>query len=258
MSGESSEAVEIVNRDGAGAALILCEHASNHIPERYHGLGLRAEDRVSHAAWDHGARGTALNLARALEAPMIASRISRLVYDCNRPSDAPSAIPVQSERVEVWGNMGLTDAQRIERVASVYRPFADAVTGLIEQRRTASRPTVLITVHSFTPIFFGMPRDAEIGILHDADDRLADAMLDAAPTALPHRQVRRNEPYGPDDGVTHSLKEHGLTHGLLNVMVEVRNDLVRTADQQQTMASELLSLIRPAMDTVGIAKAQHA
>ena len=81
MPSASSEAVEILNGNGCGLAVILCEHASNHIPERYDGLGLRAADRESHAAWDPGARATALHLAAALNAPMVASRVSRLVYD---------------------------------------------------------------------------------------------------------------------------------------------------------------------------------
>ena len=258
MPGVNSEAVEVVNRMGSGMALILCEHASNHIPERYKGLGLRAADRESHAAWDPGARSMAAHLAGALSAPLVASRVSRLVYDCNRPFDAPTAVPERSERVAVPGNVGLSDEQRTERYDTVYRPFADTVSRLLEERRTAARTTVLITVHSFVPVYFGKQRDVEIGILHDADDRLANAMLSAAATVLPHRRIRRNDPYGPDDGVTHSLKEHGIRHGLLNVMIETRNDLLRTADQQAAMARELLSLLHTALDGIGIVTAQHA
>ena len=249
--------VEIVNRAGSGAAVILCEHASNHIPERYNGLGLRAEDIDSHAAWDLGARATALRLAEALDAPLLASRVSRLVYDCNRPPDNPSAIPVRSERIEVPGNVGLTEAQRAERIATVYRPFCEAVTRLIEARQGTGSPTVLITLHSFAPVYFGESRAVEIGILHDADDRLANAMLSAA-TALPHRRIMRNAPYGPEDGVTHSLKEHGMRHGLMNVMIEVRNDLLSTAEQERVIAREILGVVNAAFAAVGLRRTQHA
>ncbi|MBY6137466.1 N-formylglutamate amidohydrolase [Nocardioides marinus] len=239
-------AVEVVNADGSGQVLLLCEHASNHIPDRYQGLGLQQEHRLSHAAWDPGARAVALHLSRALDAPLVAGRVSRLVYDCNRPPEAPSAMPEKSELIEVPGNRGLTDAQRQERVATVYAPFCAATTKLIEARKAANVPTVLVTMHSFTRHYYGKERAVEIGILHDSDSRLADAMLAAAP-ALPHRRIERNEPYGPQDGVTHSLQIHGIAHGLDNVMIEIRNDLLSTPADEEALAEETLTLLRPAL-----------
>jgi predicted N-formylglutamate amidohydrolase len=239
-------AFEIYNGAGRGSALILCEHASHHIPQRYGDLGLAEADRLSHAAWDPGARAVALALADALNAPLIASCVSRLVYDCNRPPEAASAMPEKSELIEVPGNRGLTDQQRQERVETVYQPFVEAVSKMVETRKAAGLQTALITVHSFTPVYYGTPRAVEIGILHDSDSRLADAMLAAAP-ALPSRRVERNEPYGPQDGVTHSLQLHGLNKGLANVMIEVRNDLLRNPEEEAQMAEELLTLLRPAL-----------
>ena len=81
-----------------------------------------------------------------------------------------------------------------------------------------------MTVHSFTPVYFGAKRDVEIGILHDEDTRLADALLEELAGA-PHK-VERNQPYGPQDGVTHSLKRHAISRGIANVMLEIRNDLL--------------------------------
>ncbi|MDE4176532.1 N-formylglutamate amidohydrolase [Phaeobacter sp. PT47_59] len=245
-SNAQEEAVEVFNADGAGEVVILCEHASHHIPERYQGLGLAETDRTSHAAWDPGARAVSLALAKALDAPMVASRISRLVYDCNRPPEAPSAMPEQSEVIAIPGNVGLSPDAREERVQSVYTPFCTAVSQLLAARKAAGRDTLLITMHSFTPVYFGAPRAVEIGILHDSDSRLADAML-AEAQRLPHRRIARNDPYGPEDGVTHSLQLHGIKHGLANVMIEVRNDLLRNAEDEARMAEELLTLLRPAL-----------
>jgi predicted N-formylglutamate amidohydrolase len=221
------------------------------MPERYDGLGLREEWRDSHAAWDPGARAVALRLSEALDAPLVASRVSRLVYDCNRPPEADSAMPVFSEVVEVPGNRDLTPAQRDERIATVYRPFCDTVSALIEARRARDLPTVLITVHSFTPVFYGKTRETEIGILHDADSRMADAML-AEAGRLPERRIERNKPYGPEDGVTHSLKIHGIAQGLPNVMIEFRNDLVADAAGVAAMAQDLMAMIGPALVALGV------
>jgi len=248
----SSPHVEIQHRDARGPVLLLCEHASCHIPEPYHGLGLAPAHRRSHAAWDLGARDLAVALSALLDAPLVASRVSRLVYDCNRPPGAASAMPERSEVVEVPGNRRLTPAQRAARVEAVYRPFCDAVSSVVVRRDALDIPTALITIHSFTPIFHGRVRAVEIGILHDADRRLADAML-AQAHWLPHRCIQRNAPYGPEDGVTHSLVHHGIDNGLANVMIEVRNDLLATPDDASAMAHELMQLIQPALETLGIA-----
>lgn len=251
------EVCEIINADGVGGAVILCEHASREIPERYGDLGLSTSDRESHAVWDPGARAVALALSKALDAPLIASRVSRLVYDCNRPPEAASAMPEKSEVVEVPGNRNLSDADRQERTNTIYRPFCQAVDQILAARKAAQVETVLITMHSFTPIYFGNLRAVEIGILHDADSRLADAMLEQA-DRLPHRQIERNEPYGPADGVTHSLKLHGLQNGLANVMIEVRNDLMKTPEDEAAMAEELLTLLRPALASLTEAGGKNA
>jgi predicted N-formylglutamate amidohydrolase len=251
------EVVELVNQEAGGPALILCEHASAEIPARFNDLGLAPEDRYSHAVWDPGARSVALKLAEALESPMIACKVSRLVYDCNRPPGAPGAIAAQSELISVPGNANLSQAQLDERQMQVYQPFCSAVTALIEQRARRGLTTALITVHSFTPTYYGQARPVEIGILHDSDQRMADVMLTEA-GRLPHRRVERNQPYGPADGVTHSLKIHGIAHGLANVMIEIRNDLITNQQEEEALANEVLTLMQPYWQATAKPEARHA
>lgn len=255
MLAKRAEAYEIINADGVGPAVILCEHASNHIPADYDGLGLDPAARVSHAAWDPGAEGVARRLSEALDAPMIAGRISRLVYDCNRPPEAPSAMPERTETIAVPGNVGLDEAARAARVARVYEPFTHATSDLIARRGRAGTPFALITLHSFTPAWMGQPRAVEIGILHDSDARLADVML---AQEVPGRRVERNAPYGPADGVTHSLRLQGLANELPNVMLEIRNDLVATPSQQDRITTELLGLVHPALAQLSLMEVHDA
>lgn len=242
----AEQAVEVINPDGNGRVVLLCEHASSHIPARYGDLGLAPEDRLSHAAWDPGALGVSKELSVLLDAPLVASRVSRLVYDCNRPPEAPSAMPERSETVVIPGNRNLDTTARAERETSVYRPFCDAVACVLDPRPDA----VLVTLHSFTPVYHGQHRTVEIGILHDEDTRIADVML-AQANHLPQRRIARNEPYGPADGVTHSLRLHGIKRGLANVMIEIRNDLLTTPDDQAALAAEIHLLLQPALDAIG-------
>lgn len=235
---------EVINPDGAGPVVIICEHASAHIPAVYDGLGLVPDDLKSHAVWDPGARDLSLKLSKALDAPVVASAVSRLVYDCNRPPEAPSAMPEKSELIEVPGNTGLTATARQRRAQAVYHPFCRAVSDILDKRGSGA---IVVTVHSFTPVYFGKPRPVELGLLHDEDSRLVDLMLDHA-GKLPHRKIARNEPYGPADGVTHSLKLHAVSRGLANVMIEVRNDLLATEEMATGMALDILALLIPAVN----------
>lgn len=227
--------VDVTNIEGTGSFVIVCEHASNAVPPEYGGLGLNAATLQSHIAWDPGAFSVARHLSELLDAPLVAQRFSRLLYDCNRPPEAPSSIPAVSEIFRIPGNEGLSAKARSERAERFYLPFRATLAQVLDAR---SSPPSVVTVHSFTPIYNGVSRHVEIGILHDDDTRLADAVLAAAGTGG-GLVVRRNEPYGPQDGVTHTLREHALPRRLLNVMIEIRNDLIATAENQAAMAERL-------------------
>lgn len=257
MADTAENSVEILNADGRGPILLVCEHASNHIPDAYDGLGLSPEARLSHAAWDPGAEPLARLLSEAFDAPLVAGRVSRLVYDCNRPPEAADAMPAQSETIAVPGNRGLAAAARAARARMVYKPFSAALAGAIAARQAQGTPFALVTVHSFSAVWFGKPREVEIGILHDTDARLADLMLAEAPALAP-RRIARNAPYGPEDGVTHTLRRHGLAGGLPNVMIEARQDLLRDSAGQAAIAAELAQMLRPALARLGLGEAHDA
>lgn len=238
--------VETLNLEGAGRVVLVCEHAANAIPAELGTLGLNEEALHSHIAWDLGALAVAKTMATLLDSPLIAQRVSRLVYDCNRSPEAPDAIPEQSEYHEIPGNRGLSSAERDARVERYYTPFCDTLSTCIEQRIAAKTSPALVTIHSFTPVFKGERRDLDVGILHDSDARLADELLKCA-EADGALTVRRNAPYAPRDGVTFTLTRHALPRGLLNVMIEIRNDLIANADSQQAMAERLSKYLRDAL-----------
>lgn len=238
-------AAEVINAAGHAPLILVCEHASSFIPAALDGLGLKPEDRLSHAAWDIGARAVAMRLSQMLDAPLVASRVSRLVYDCNRPPEAPDSIPAKSELIVAPANADLDDDARLARVRDVYEPFRSLLADTIATHH-ADAPA-LVTIHSFTPVYYGVRRDVELGLLHDADDRLARAMFALAPECTVLRTAL-NEPYGPADGVTHTLKEHALPAGLLNVMIEIRNDFVGDAPGANRIAEVLRAMIERGLE----------
>lgn len=238
--------VAVDNADGRGEVLLVCEHASRRLPERYGDLGLSADALASHIAWDPGALAVSRLMLKSLGATLIHQRFSRLIYDCNRPPDSPAAIREVSEIFRIPGNENLSEAEKSRRTTALYLPFHGRIREEIAARRARGLQTVLVTIHSFTPVYFGRERPVEIGILHDTDSRLADRMLQAASDTHLYR-VERNEPYGPADGVTHTLEVHALPAGLLNVMIEIRNDLITDETGQGVVADFLTGLLRESL-----------
>ncbi len=226
--------------DGTALVLLVCEHASNRIPEYLGDMGLASETLSSHIAWDPGALGVAQHMSELLQSPLVHGGVSRLVYDCNRPPEAAGAMPVKSEHYDIPANIAMTPDERQARIKNIYIPFSTAVSDQIKKHRPSLK--LMVTVHSFTPVYHGRQRDVELGILHGRDDRFATAMMATVPDDLPF-VTRLNEPYSAADGVAHTLDAQALPNGLPNVMIEVRNDLIRTPDQQRVMAEHLVSWI---------------
>ncbi|MEP1442008.1 MAG: N-formylglutamate amidohydrolase [Hyphomicrobiales bacterium] len=244
-SSEFGEVAQVVNPAGNHAIVLVCEHASNYIPERLDGLGLAGDVLTRHIAWDIGAMETASIMAELLDAPLVSSKISRLVYDCNRPPEAHDAMPANSEIYSILGNQNLNDEQKSERIKGCYLPFEQLLSDVLDK---GEPHTVLITMHSFTPVYKGEKRAVEVGILHDVDDRFALALKQVAAGY----DIRLNEPYGQDDGVTHTLAHHAVKRGILNVMLEIRSDLITTSDQCAAMAEVLVGWIKAAVQAGSI------
>ncbi len=237
MTLDDSEAVVIEGAMAPCDILFVCEHASSKFPSVFGALGLSDEVRQSHVAWDPGALTLTRELARRFDCTLVAGGVSRLLYDCNRPPEAQDAVPAKSEIFEIPGNVNLSGADRQARVTQIYQPFKEAVEQVIE----VVHPKAIVTVHSFTPVYHGKQRAVEIGILHDRDTRLADSMLTCM--ADGPFVTLRNDPYGPEHGVTHSLKAYALPRKLPNVMLEVRNDLLASDE----MAAQITDVIEAAI-----------
>lgn len=249
----------VANGDGAGAFVLVCDHASHFIPDEYAGLGLGETDRLRHIGWDIGALGLSRALSARLDAPLIHATLSRLLQDVNRSPNAHDAIVAVSENVLVPGNRDLDDAERERRRRWIYEPYHAAIEAVIGERLARGRPTAVIAVHSFTPVYHGVARPWRIGVLSHRDRRMADALLaalraevdasgaDIGDDALGLDMIGDNQPYAPADGVYHTLERHAEAHGLPCAMLEIRNDLIQDGPGQDAWADRLAPLLRRAL-----------
>jgi predicted N-formylglutamate amidohydrolase len=244
--GEGHPAI-INNEHGSSPIVLVCEHASNTMPHSLGTLGLSDADLQRHIAWDIGAEGTSRILSKLLDAPMILQRYSRLVYDCNRPPEAEAAMPERSEIYDIPGNQNLLPSARLARTTEIYRPFHRAVEDFLDRRAAEKRQTIIVTMHSFTPVYKGKSRDFDVGFLFDRDNWLANFLV----KAFPSDKARLNEPYGPKDGVMHTTNLHAAPRGLKHVMIEIRNDLIADHAGQNTWANHLTVPLAQAANILG-------
>jgi predicted N-formylglutamate amidohydrolase len=233
------------NLGGASPLVLLCEHASNRLPRRLGDLGLPPSERQRHIAWDIGAAALARLLSEALDAPLFETGYSRLVIDCNRPPGVPASIPERSEDTAIPGNLALGPEARRAREEALFHPFQAAVAAHLDARQAAGRPTAVIGVHSFTPVFRGHRRPWEAGILFGQAGGFARPMIEAL--AEQGFTVGENEPYRIEAGDDYTVPVHGDARGLPALLIEIRQDLLADDAAARRWADRLLPGIRRAL-----------
>ncbi|GLQ76597.1 N-formylglutamate amidohydrolase [Mesorhizobium huakuii] len=241
------DAVGVLNEHGRSDIVLLCEHASNHMPAEYRQLGLDAGHLQRHIAWDIGAAEVTRLLSARLDAPAFLSGYSRLLIDLNRPLDTPSSIPVLSEDTDIPGNVGIDAAERDRRAKIMFSPFHERVAAHLDRRVAAGRSTRIVTIHSFTPVFLGVARPWHAGVLHDHAADLAEAILSGLRTdaAL---NVAANVPYVISRDADYAVPVHGDDRGIPAVLVEIRQDLLANRSGIEEWANRLAAAL-PAHET---------
>jgi predicted N-formylglutamate amidohydrolase len=234
--------VVVGRQGGASPFLILCDHAGRAVPRALADLGVGPADWERHIAWDIGAGAVAGLLAARLGAVMIAQAYSRLVIDCNRRPGHPTSIPPVSDGIVIPANEGLDPAKAALRAAEIFAPYHEAIARELDARRASGQPSVVIAVHSFTPVFGGVVRRWEAGVLHDRNPGFAIRVGEA----LRARgfEVGDNEPYQLSDDSDYTVPVHAEARGLDYVELEIRQDLIAGRGGQEEWAAMLQSVLQ--------------
>ncbi|TPQ39314.1 N-formylglutamate amidohydrolase [Bradyrhizobium guangdongense] len=230
--------VHEVNADGPSPFLLTADHYGRLLPRALGDLGVSESELTRHIAWDIGIAGVAERLATMLDAHLIAQRYSRLVIDCNRPPGAASSIPEISEATAVPGNEGISDQARTARRHEIFDPYHARIKAVIDARLHAKQPTVLVALHSFTPVYAGVARPWHIGTLYHRDTVLPRLLLQHL-RAEGDLVVGDNQPYAVSDVTDYGIPVHGEARGLINTGIEIRQDLITDQSGQQQWAERL-------------------
>jgi predicted N-formylglutamate amidohydrolase len=242
VEGQDVPPVHEANAAGRSPFLLTSDHYGRAIPQRLGDLGLPASELVRHIAWDIGIAGVADALSRHLDAHLIAQRYSRLAIDCNRPPSAPSSIPRISEATVIPANEALAREAAETRRVAIFDPYHRRIREVIEQRLRDGVATVLVSLHSFTPVYAGIARPWHIGTLYHRDTRLPPLLLELL-RGEADLVVGDNEPYAVSDETDYTIPVHGEARGLMNTGIEIRQDLIADAAGQRQWAERLARIL---------------
>jgi predicted N-formylglutamate amidohydrolase len=234
--------VTLENESGNSVFFLTCDHAGRAFPRRLGKLGLPENETRRHIAWDIGIGAVGQRLSQLLDAAVILQTYSRLVIDCNRDPNVPSSIPEISETTAVPGNNGLEEAARAARIDAIFRPYHNAVAAALDRRAAQGRHSVLVALHSFTPVFNGISRRWQVAVLFNRDSRLAHPLAELL-RAEGDLVVGENEPYAVSDLTDYTVPVHGERRGLPHVEIEIRQDLITEPAGQREWAERLARLL---------------
>lgn len=249
---EDPPCYRIMQPGGRSPFVLTCDHAGRRLPASLGDLGLSERELASHIAWDLGIAGLGEKLAAALDAVVIFQTYSRLVIDVNRPLNSPESIVTRSERSDVPGNMQLSRSEAEARAQAIFWPYHRRIAHELDRRLAAQQPSVLVTLHSFTPVFMDVPRAVQIGVLYGRDARLGRALL----TQLRRERngdelcIADNQPYAVSDEGDYTLLVHGEQRGLLHVELEVRQDLLADERDQLAISARLAAALSQAAESL--------
>lgn len=238
-------AVGVLRASASSPFFIICDHASNYFPEALGDLGLSASDRERHIAWDIGALGVSRKLSELLDATLVYHNYSRLVIDVNRDPARKDSIPAISEATDVPGNKGLSEEDKELRRAELFVPYHEAIERTMRQYECDRRPTIMVSMHSYTPHYLGEFRPWQIDVLSNRDRRVADVMLREL-CLQSDICVGDNLPYSLKSEVDYSIPVHAEQRGLLHVLIEIRQNEIGSPAEQDAWAARLLPVFQKA------------
>jgi len=230
------------NSDSTSPFLFTCDHYGRLIPEMLGDLGLPKSELDRHIAYDIGIAGVAARLAEAMGVHLIAQRYSRLVIDCNRPFESPGSIPLMSEATEIPGNSGLDADQIAARRRAIFEPYHSRITAALDKRAAQGQPTILLSLHSFTPVYAGVARPWHVGTLHQDGHGMPPLLLELL-RAEGDLVVGDNEPYAVGDTTDYTIPVHAERRKLINSGIEIRQDLIAPESGQIEWAERLARIL---------------
>jgi predicted N-formylglutamate amidohydrolase len=242
---------EILDGERNGPLIIVCDHASNAVPEAVGDLGVSAADMQRHIAWDIGAAPIARFLAHAFSSTAVLCGTSRLVIDCNRHLSDPTLIPEVSDGTVIPGNRNLSRNARQLRIDDYFTPYHDACHEVVTRKLAQGKRPLFVSVHSMTEKLAGIDRPWQISLSSNDNRRATDPVLKAL-KSMRGIVMGDNQPYNMVAEEDYTTPIHALNRGLDYVQVEFRQDCVATPEGQKRFAGVFAQALKAALEELSI------
>jgi len=249
LSEEDPPVFLIEQAQGSSVFLVTCDHGGRAIPRRLANLRLSEQELSTHVAWDLGVAELGRRLSARLNAFLIVQNYSRLVIDANRPPGAPDSIPALSERTRIAANEGLSPSDARTRVEEVFQPYHRRIRDELVARSARACPSVLVALHSFTPVYLDKGRPWHVGVLYGRDPRLGRLVREGL-RRDGSLVVGDNQPYSVSDATDYTIIVHGAHRGIPHVALEIRQDLLANESDVQSWAERLGGVLEEAVPQV--------
>ncbi|WLE00810.1 N-formylglutamate amidohydrolase (plasmid) [Agrobacterium leguminum] len=229
----ASDAVSVLDGARRPDIVLLCEHGGCRVPDKWRGLGLHEAFFETHYAHDIGSRDLTTAVANRLGATAVLANYSRLFLDYNRKANDPSCVRPDMGGIPVPANLHISDEERFQRERIARSPVERVLENLLEGERPVGK--LIVSIHSFSPVWEADYRSCQIGVMWKYDGRLALPLIQAM-NVQRRFAVEENQPYSFADSDWFTLDRHGLSIAVPNAYIEVRNDLIQNASAVSDMA----------------------
>ena len=243
LSAEDPDPVGFQKLDSNAPFILFCDHSGNAIPKSRHHLGLPSNLLEQHIALDIGIFGVCQHFSNLLKIPFIFQRYSRLVIDCNRLLDTPYSIPEKSDGIAIPGNQNIDETERTLRQKEIFYPYHHTIETFLNQRQIKKKPTIILSLHSFTPILKTeqLYRLWEIGLLYENKSDFIEVLLNYFQTQTSF-EIGDNKPYSMQKRYgcsNYTLPIHAQKRHLPYIGIEIRQDLIVEPRNQKTFGALL-------------------
>ena len=217
--------------------LITCEHGGNEIPPAYHAFFQDQQQALnSHRGYDPGT----LDLFEEVEFLAdfsLKSEVSRLLVELNR----------SLYHRQLFSEISKEFSAEIkeEILQQYYFSYRNSVEKQIETWVRFQEKVIHLSLHSFTPIFNGIERNADVGILYDSsksnEKNFSKNFKLQLQQELPQFKIRFNYPYlGKADGLTTYLRKKFPTN-YAGIELEINQ---KYAEENQFSAAIKQAIVR--------------
>ncbi len=240
--------------------VFTCEHASGRIPKQFGKLGLSAKQlKDAKDLYDPGCLKVAQNLAKHFNASLVYSTVSRLVVDSNRRLDMTGTADNKhhapavkhhlvvgndnhDELINIPDNLNLGYKNEKQRFNEIVLPYQQEGFNIVEKLLEYHERVIVMSIHSFFPLYHGHHRKTEIDVMYDKSHSLGKVLFNFLKNNSSY-EIGNNEPWSlkdADGGIFNKLQSQKQVSLLA---LDINNKLLRSKASSDKVSKVIIKAV---------------